>query len=67
MNETLREYSLSSKFDEELFSELIDKIIVQSNSQMTFCLYGGLEFTEEIDQSERCKVHEENTGIALRL
>lgn len=67
LNETLREYSLSSKFDEELFSELIDKIIVQSNSQMTFCLYGGLEFTEEIDQSERCQVHEENTGIALRL
>ena len=31
MNETLRENSLSSKFDEELFSELIDKIKEEEN------------------------------------
>lgn len=40
-------------FDEELFSELIDKIIVDSNEQLRFCLKNGLELREKIERTRR--------------
>ena len=40
-------------FDEELFSELIDRIIVDSNEQLRFCLKNGLELKERIERTKR--------------
>ena len=40
-------------FDEELFRELVDKIIVESNERLRFRLINGLELTESIERSVR--------------
>ncbi len=40
-------------FDEKLFCELIDKIIVQSNTKIRFRLINGLELTESIERRQR--------------
>ena len=40
-------------FDEELFCELIDRITVQSNTQVRFRLKNGLELTESIERTVR--------------
>lgn len=41
------------KFDAELFEELIEKIIVDSNSQVRFRLKNGLELCETLRRTER--------------
>ena len=38
-------------FDAELFGELVDKIIVDSNEQLRFRLKNGLELTETIERT----------------
>ena len=40
-------------FDGELFGELVDKIIVESNERLRFCLINGLELTENIERTVR--------------
>lgn len=40
-------------FDEELFDELVEKIIVESNTGLRFCLKNGVELTETIERTER--------------
>ena len=40
-------------FDEELFCELIDKIIVESNTRIRFRLKNGLELPESIERTVR--------------
>lgn len=40
-------------FDEELFLELIDKVIVESGPQIRFCLINGLELPESIERTVR--------------
>ena len=40
-------------FDEKLFCELIDKIIVQSNTEIRFRLMNGLELTETLERRMR--------------
>lgn len=40
-------------FDEELFCELIDKIIVDSNTKIRFRLKNGLELPESIERTVR--------------
>ena len=40
-------------FDEELFSELVDKIIVENNESLRFRLINGLEVTEPIERTKR--------------
>ena len=40
-------------FDGELFGELIDKIIVDSNEQVRFRLKNGLELTEAMEKKVR--------------
>ena len=40
-------------FDEELFCELIDKIIAQSNTRIRFRLKNGLELPESIERTVR--------------
>lgn len=41
------------KFDEELFCELIDKIVVESNTRIRFRLKNGLELPESIERTVR--------------
>ena len=40
-------------FDGELFGELVDKIIVDSNERLRFRLINGLELTENIERTVR--------------
>lgn len=40
-------------FDEELFLELIDKVIVESGPRIRFCLINGLELPESIERTVR--------------
>ena len=40
-------------FDGELFCELIDRITVQSNTQVRFQLKNGLELTESMERTVR--------------
>ena len=40
-------------FDGELFRELVDKIIVESNDHLRFRLINGLELTEPIERTVR--------------
>ena len=40
-------------FDEELFGELVDKIIVESNDRLRFRLKNGLELAETIERTVR--------------
>lgn len=41
------------QFDGELFGELVDKIIVESNERLRFRLKNGLELTESIERTVR--------------
>ena len=40
-------------FDEELFGELVDMIIVESNDRLRFRLKNGLELAETIERTVR--------------
>ena len=42
-----------SFFDEALFSELVEKIIVTDNETLRFRLINGLELTESIERTKR--------------
>lgn len=39
------------EFDDELFGELVDKIIVESNTSLVFRLKNGLDLKETIERS----------------
>ena len=41
------------RFDAELFGELVEKIIVESNERLRFRLKNGLELTETIERTVR--------------
>lgn len=41
------------EFDEILFGQVVEKITVQSSTELTFRLEGGVEFTEKIRRRER--------------
>ena len=52
--DVLMEYpDTSGVFNEELFCELIDKIIVDSNTKIRFRLKNGLELPETIERTVR--------------
>ena len=55
LNEIIEEHILKSDFDEELFEDIVEKIIVDDNTKITFHLIGGLTLTEEIKEKGRCK------------
>ena len=40
-------------FDAELFGELVEKIIIESNDSVRFCLKNGLELQESIERTVR--------------
>ena len=44
---------LLTEFDEELFSELVEKIIVENENQLRFRLINGLELTERMERTVR--------------
>lgn len=56
LNEIMEEYQPSSRFNEELFEQIVPKIIVDDSTKITFHLLGGLELTQEINEKGRCKV-----------
>lgn len=66
LDELLSEIVLSSRFDEEMFEAIVEKVIVDSNEEITFCLYGGLELTEVIPEKRRC-YHYEKQDDTFRL
>ena len=49
--ESMPEYLL--QFDGEIFGDLIEKIIVESNESLRFILKNGLELTEKIERTVR--------------
>lgn len=52
--DVLRDYpDVVDEFNEELFCELIDKIIVESNTKIRFRLKNGLELPEAIERTVR--------------
>ena len=40
-------------FDEQLFSDLVEKIVVVDNEKLCFRLLNGLEVTEKIERTQR--------------
>ena len=40
-------------FDAELFGELVERIIIESNDSVRFCLKNGLELRESIERTVR--------------
>ena len=44
---------LLTEFDEELFSELVEKIIVEKDGRLRFHLINGLELTEQMERTVR--------------
>lgn len=44
---------LLAEFDEELFSELVEKIIVEKEGRLRFHLINGLELMEQIERTVR--------------
>ncbi len=55
LNEIIEECNPKADFDETLFESVVEKIIVDDNSKITFHLIGGLNLTEEIKEKGRCK------------
>ena len=45
--------TMLERFDEALFCELIDKVIVESNTRIRFRLKNGLELPETIERTVR--------------
>ena len=55
LNEIIEERCLKADFDEELFEDIVEKIIVDDCSKITFHLIGGLTLTERIKEKGRCR------------
>lgn len=55
LNEIIANYPLSSRFNQELFDLIIEKITVDDSTKITFSLIGGLALTEEIREVGRSK------------
>ena len=55
LNEILENTDPSAEFDEKLFEQLVQSIIVDDCTQLTFHLLGGIELAERINEKGRCK------------
>lgn len=51
----LGEIDLQTDFNEELFEQIVESIMVNDNANLTYKLLGGIELTEEIREKGRCK------------
>ncbi len=54
LNDMIQEYQPNGNFDEELFHQIVEKIVVEDNTCLTFYLIGGIKLTEEIKEKGRC-------------
>lgn len=54
MLEFLGTYDISSDFDEEIFSYMVQSIKVIDNARLRFKIVGDIELEEIIEESERC-------------
>ena len=52
----LNDYHPCGEFNVELFNEVVEKIVVEDNTRLTFYLIGDLVVTEEIKEKGRCKI-----------
>lgn len=55
LNEIIKEYEPTIEFDTDLFNRIVDNVVVENNTQITFNLIGGIKLNEEIDERSRCK------------
>ncbi len=55
LNETIKEYQPKGGFDEELFEQIVEKIVVKDNAELEFELLGGIRLKETIKEKGRCK------------
>lgn len=55
LNEILEIHVITGAFDEDLFGQIVESIMVDDNSKITFRLIGGIELTEKINKKGRCK------------
>ncbi len=55
LDEIMVEYIPTNTFNEEIFAQIVERIIVDDNTQITFKLIGGVELTEPINEKGRCK------------
>ncbi len=55
LDSAIDEYIPTMKFNQELFEQIVEGITIDSNSEITFKLIGGIELTEEINEKGRCK------------
>lgn len=52
--DAVQEVQLTGGFDEEIFGEIVEKIIIKDRKAIIFCLIGGLQLTEAIKEKGRC-------------
>lgn len=55
LNEILDNTNPSTKFDEELFRQIVESITVDDYTQLTFRLLGGIKLTEKINEKGWCR------------
>ena len=53
LNGTLDEYEPTVEFDNGLFDEIVESIMVNSSEQLTFKLIGGIALTEQVPKKGR--------------
>ena len=55
LNEILENTNPCTKFDEELFGQIVESITVDNYTQLTFHLLGGIKLTEKINEKGWCR------------
>ena len=58
LDETITDYAPNGKFDEDLFENIVEKVIPQSNEVIKIRLIGGVELSETIKEKGRCGSNE---------
>ena len=53
LNGILDEYEPTVEFDNGLFDEIVESIMVNSSEQLTFKLIGGIALTEQVPKKGR--------------
>lgn len=56
LNEIMEKYEPQPQFNENLFEQIVESIMVDNRSYLTFKLIGGLELTEEIQIQGLCEI-----------
>lgn len=55
LNQTIKEYNPSNKFDKKLFEKIVENISIKNSAEVTFELIGGIALTEIIIEKGRCR------------